>query len=264
MWNDDACSDPDGDGSYHEDCAPGRSTKLVVGYSNKDSIRLPSDTPRNLRNYGIELEVEGKVSQEDAARFARQTLSEDYCVFKEDGSLNSKGFEIVTRWDSMAVHREAFAKFFASNPSKHMTSWESGSCGMHVHVDKTKLSSLQMGKMLCFINSLDNKSMIVSIAGRESDYAEIIPKKVSDALKPTGRTALNITRFSNEFRIFRGTLKPESFYKNLEFVDALVQFCHPGRRSIDTATCGKEFCKWLPKQDYPHLHAHLVKHKFVQ
>lgn len=248
--------------SCHEDAA---KSDLVLDYSDKSSVHLPSDTPRNLRTIGIELEVESKTTQHEAAEFARQTLPDRYCVFKEDGSLASGGFEIVTRWDSADVHAEHFRRFFDSEPHRHMTSWQSGSCGMHVHVAKSSLTPLQIGKIMCFINDLDNKAMVVHVAGRQSGYATLSPKKVSDALKPDyRRAAINVTPFSAEFRIFRGTLKPAGFYRNLEFVQAVVRFCEPAARSIADATSAIEFCKWLPKADYPHLHAHLVRGGFIK
>lgn len=248
--------------SCHEEC---EQSPLVVCYSDKSSVHLPSDTPHPLRTLGIELEVESKTTQHEAAEFARQTLPDRYCVFKEDGSLDSSGFEIVTRWDSADVHAAHFRKFFDSEPHRHMTSWQSGACGMHVHVAKSSLTPLQIGKIMCFVNDLDNKAMVVHVAGRESGYATLSPKKVSDALKPDyRRAAINVTPFSAEFRIFRGTLKPAGFCRNLEFVQAVVRFCEPAARSIADATSAVEFCKWLPKADYPHLHAHLVRGGFIK
>jgi hypothetical protein len=262
IWRDDANfthGDP-----YCDDCHRAGQSDLVVCYTDKSSVRMPSPTPRALRTIGIELEVESRTNQHAAAEFARDHLPDDYCSFKEDGSLDDNGFEIVTRWDSAAVHVEKFNEFFAHDPHRKMTSWRTGNCGMHVHVAKASLTPLQIGKMMCFINATANKQMVVHVAGRESGYAELTPKKVSDALKPDyRRSSLNVTDFSAEFRIFRGTLKPAGFFRNLEFVQAVVRFCEPAARSIDQSTSAEEFCRWLPKSDYSLLHEHLVRGGFI-
>jgi len=268
VHSDNVCSTEDG--TYCSECCPepeedDSGNAVIKSYCDKSSIGLPSESKDPLQ-YGIELEVEGQAhcSRDKAANWVRTHLPASYAVFKEDGSLGSKGFEIVTRWDSGEVHKREFDRMLTDSPGRYVTSWKSGDCGMHIHVRKKALTGLQIGKMLCFVNSDFNRSFIESVAGRSSNsYSRLIgTKKVGDGKheSPDRREGLNVTSFSCEFRIFRGTLKRESWHKNLEFVQALVEFCQPADRSIHEAVRFDKFVEWVQPQHkkYPHLHAWMV------
>lgn len=247
----------DDDGYYYcEDCGGGR---LVVGYSDKSANKLRPESKDTLL-YGIELEVESKTDQTTGAQWVRDRMSDKYCVLKHDGSLGDTGFEIVTRPDSMAVHRRMFAAILNDNPGRGLRSWIGGRCGMHVHVTKSALSQLQLAKMLCFLNDPDNAAFVSTVAGRlPCHWCKVSPKKPSDVRRNSDRyVALNITAKTAEFRIFRGTLLASSFLKNLEFVEALVAYCAPAQRSIAEAVSHGDFCRWLDKKSYPNLFSYLA------
>lgn len=246
-------------------CYENNEPRLILNYSDKSANKLRPETKDKLR-FGIELEVESKTSADDGAKYVRACMADDYCVLKHDGSLGPGGFEIVTRPDSIAVHKRKWETLLNDTPGRRLRSWVGGRCGMHVHVSKSALSQLQLGKMLCFLNDPANTGFVAAVAGRlPCHWCKVSPKKLSDVKLPAERyVALNITDRTAEFRIFRGTLLGSSFYKNLEFVQALVEFCSPAARSIAEATSHKEFCRWLSKKDYPNLHAFLVSKRFIQ
>jgi hypothetical protein len=271
FYNDDLNAD-----CYCESCAdeeyegesparPRPEPRLILDYSDRAANFLPRESHDRVL-YGVELEVESRDGLPlSGATWARTHLSDQYCVFKSDGSLGPGGFEIVTRPDSLAVHRRDWGAFFANNPAKTLASWSTGRCGMHVHISKSGLSSLQLGKMLCFLNEPMNERMIVKIAGRRSErWCQIAKKKISDCQHPQDRyVALNITRHTAEVRIFKGTLNMAGFFKNIEFCEALVKFTAPAGRSIAEATNYGAFCRWLSYKDYPNLYAFLVDKGFV-
>jgi hypothetical protein len=217
--------------------------------------------------FGIELEVEGRNGDSyAAAEFARRHLSKDYCVFKTDGSLGAGGFEIVTRPDSVVYHKSNWQALFANSPSKMMSSWTNGRCGMHIHVSRRPLSELQIGKLLCFLNDPFNERFVVRVAGRRSDrWGRIEKKKVTDAKRTRDRyVALNLTNDRTiEFRIFKGTLAAPTFFKNLEFVAALVEYTAPCGRSIQEAVSWRSFVNWVSYKTYPCLYDWLVNRKLV-
>lgn len=246
-------------------CYENDEPRIILNYSDRSANKLRSESKDRLR-FGIELEVESKSDANDGAKWVRGHLADDYCVFKHDGSLGPGGFEIVTRPDSVAVHKRKWESLFADTPGKRLRSWVGGRCGMHVHVSKSALSQLQLGKMLCFLNEPSNAAFVASVAGRlPCHWCKVSPKKLTDVKLPAERyVALNITDQTAEFRIFRGTLLGSSFYKNLEFVQAVVEFCSPAARSISDAVSHKAFCDWLSKRDYPNLHAFLVSKGFIQ
>jgi hypothetical protein len=261
QWTNDNNLDEDG---YCPECAEPPS--LISGYSDRSANRLKSETKDKLR-FGVELEVEGYESDEQAAEYIRQHLPATYCTLKRDGSLGDAGVEIVTRPDSIAVHKRMFGALFADSPGRALSSWTNGRCGMHVHVSKAALSQLQIGKMLCFLNEPAAVNFISKIAGRRPcHWCKVHKKKLSDVRKERDRyTALNVTNnHTVEVRIFKGTLAEAGFMKNLEFVQALVEFTAPASRSISQATSHRAFCEWLPKKDYPHLYAFLVAKGFIR
>jgi len=241
-----------------ESCAA-RCNSGVSDYGDRSADTMRSETKDKLR-YGIELEVEAHGGQTAGAEWIRQYLDRDYCVLKEDGSLSDDGIEIVTRPDSVAVHGRKWAEFFSNRPEKALASWTTGRCGMHVHVSKSELSQLQLGKMLVFVNEPTNKDLVSKIAGRSSDrWARTSKKKITDVRYGDERyVALNITPKTAEFRIFKGTLNKRGFMKNLEFCEALVDFCGPAKRSMSEAVSAAAFLRWLPRKTYPHLHDFLT------
>lgn len=266
QWMDDCNLDEDG---YCPDCsdyseAPSRS--LVSSYSDKSANRLRSETKDKLR-FGIELEVEGYESTTQAAEYIRRFLPDTYCTLKRDGSLGDSGVEIVTRPDSMAVHKRMFGTLFKDSPGRALSSWNTGRCGMHVHISRAALSQLQIGKMMCFLNEPAAVNFISKVAGRKPcNWCKVHKKKIGDFKRDQDRyTALNTTgSHTVEVRIFKGTLAEAGFMKNLEFVQALVEFTAPANRSIAQATSHRAFCEWLPKKAYPHLHAFLVSKGFIR
>jgi len=233
----------------------------VLCYSNREANHL-RPRHRGPELLGIELEVEpsGGVGRSGAVDAVRRHLPGDYCVLKEDGSLGPGGFEIVTRPDSMEVHREMFSKLLDSPQRRHIRSWDTGRCGMHVHVNRGWLTNLQLGKMLVFVNSRANQSFVSMIAGRTSStWARFKDKKISDVTRYDERyVALNIGPKTAEFRIFRGNVVTAGFVKNLEFVRALVEFTAPAGRSIREATDYKAFVRWVCPKAYPTLYDFLA------
>ena len=191
--------------------------------------------------YGIELEVEVKGGEHDndydernpfidtIAQRCKPLFPADYCIMKEDNSLEG-GFEICTRPASLEYHKHALTKFLKNHP-RELRSWNGGNCGIHVHISRAPLSYLQIGKMLVLIH--DFTDFTQRIAQRISPYGDFSGKKKITDARFSGEArdgqarheALNLTNAHTvELRIFRGTLNPESFWKCIEFTDALVQF----------------------------------------
>ena len=231
--------------------------------------------PNSMLQFGIELEVQipsaGNINTK--IEMIRELLP-TFAICKHDGSLLLRegwtGFEIVSVPATVAEHKEYWPKLL---DTKHgLVSWKTGDCGMHVHISKAALTTLQIGKMLNFVNSPDNAALINLVAGRySSKYTTILDKKITDVTaRPTGdhnydrRQALNLINPNTvELRIFRGNLKPESFFKNLEFTDALVAFCRNAGNTQLTTEFFKKFVGNNSK-DYPYLVRFFVKNKYLE
>lgn len=217
--------------------------------------------------YGIELEVECDEKINRRPQFAKQILKlfDGFVMAKHDGSIvdrNGKniGFEIVTVPASREIQYDKWNHFFDNLP-KGLRSYDTKTCGLHVHASRNPLSQLTIAKILLFMNRKENIPFITTIAGRSANrYCQIKDKVFKDARYGTmdRYEALNlVNKGTIEFRIFRGTLKRESLFKSLEFCDALIYFCKECSYSIRDCQKVDKFLEYvkLRKKDYIHLWA---------
>ena len=222
---------------------------------------------------GIELEVEGKISQDRAENYIRNIggftdgFVHDYVCLKRDGSLGPNGVEIVTRPDHIEEHKRRWAKFFDDKPSKILRSWDTRRCGMHVHVNRGWLTPLQTAKAVVFANEPQNMHLLQTVAGRyQSRWCSYSKKKLSKRYTDGKYTAINTRSQSTiEFRIFRGTLARDGFFKNLEFVMAVLDFCKPAVTSIADAQSSRKFLGHVQenRREYPLLYKFLCDKEFL-
>lgn len=220
--------------------------------------------------YGIELEVEieGHVKEKRGAKAQEimDAFEKEYLVLKEDRSINC-GFEICTAPSELKFHMDYWGKYF-QKPATGLAAFSTEGCGLHVHASRAALSFLGIGKMLVFVNDEKNKPFIECIAGRQTnDYCRVYKKKHTDCSPiQSGRNedrheAINLQNSRTvELRIFKSTLKPESFYKALEFTDALVHFCMCGNFSIGYCKSVDNFVNYVQanRKDWPHLWAYIL------
>ncbi len=230
------------------------------------SERYPAHRGKHPRKYGVEMEVEVKGSISDHAKVVLEKCVDKqgkFVILKSDGSL-SHGFEIVSAPMDFNTHMTEWVDYFASG-TKGLTAWDTGTCGLHIHVTRAELSHLQLGKMIVFVNDPQHASFIQTIAGRDpSRWAAFRPTWKHG--KSRGRdgerySAINLGNDDTvEFRIFRGTVKDATFYKALQFVDALVEYCGPCNRSLAETNNLENFYKYVRqhRKIYPHLDDFLV------
>jgi len=215
--------------------------------------------------YGVELEVE----LIDAKRETRGTKAhevfklfpDDFVILKEDGSLRC-GFEICSQPATVEEHKRIWKEMFDKLPG-NLHSFNTTNCGLHVHCSKKPLSLLTIAKIVVFVNDDNNKTFIETIAGRKSNSYSCIEKKEYNVVKRSSSRgnryeAVNLSNKDTiEFRIFKGTLKRESFYKAIEFCDAIIRFCMTGAHGIAYCRKKENFINFVEdrQKDYPHLYA---------
>jgi hypothetical protein len=105
------------------------------------------------------------------------------------------------------------------------SSWDGQRCGLHIHVNKNSLSQFQIAKIISFIYNPDNFQFVAFMAQRHSErYADFSsseyrqPKRVKESSRGNYAryTAVNLENKNTlEFRLFRGSLNANSFYKRL-------------------------------------------------
>lgn len=264
-------------------------TQRYLGYCSyvgKEIVCAPTPTPKTLY-YGIEFEVQIRAKEEDPAdefgedidednprpsselrtilaKNCWQKFGKDFAIIKHDGSIGY-GFEIVTAPMTLNVCYEKFEPFLQwFRDTKLFRTFKSPQCGIHIHVSRDALSPLQIGKIISFIHAPTNKEFIEVIAQRKSnhycDWSQ--DKKTSDVLRASGNKyeALNLNNAHTiEFRIFQSDSRQVNFFKNLEFVQALIDYTKIA--SISDTRDYSGFMKFVYRnvKDYRNLAAYLTQ-----
>jgi hypothetical protein len=270
------------DGSVCESCAENYFTCDECGdvcensqYCNNGNCRSCQDSSGNIGNYsdkaeknfhgkgpqffGVEIEVECKNGELEEKAEEVGNLVSNFCIIKDDASLTN-GFEIVSSPCSLAKHVELWKPFFEKLP-RGLTSFNTTTCGLHVHASRRPLSQLTIAKIVCFVNSEANRHFVEKLAQRKSgNWARYHDKKLANGAQenPQRYEAVNLqNKATIEFRIFKGTLKPESVFKAIEFCAALIEFCKPASRSLNDSLSRHLFVEFVKqnKKEYPHLSA---------
>jgi hypothetical protein len=199
---------------------------------------------------GVELEVDnGGENHRNASLFA-SVLGWGHAYYMHDGSLD-QGFEIATQPMTLEYHmsleqryRDGFGVLTELGYQSHNTS----SCGLHIHFDRAFLGrdgrtqTLKASYLAIIMER--NWEKFVQFSRRRYDRIDQWAKKLdlvndiyADDTDDDARTkfgnkygygdkyvALNTDhRHTYELRIFRGTLKPETYLATLQFVDNLVR-----------------------------------------
>lgn len=231
---------------------------------------------------GLNQCVKAKVDRFNLAIEILQALGKDFIMIKEDGSLlmnghygnaakdpamnkptgpTYAGFEVVTGPSHLSVHYERWPKIQEIKHFKALRAWDTETCAMHVHVSKESLTNLTIGKIIRLVNCESNRKFIQKVAGRSSrKYSNYANQKISDVLFPNRvvspneqsshdkarRVPINISNPNTiEFRIFRGTVNPRHILRNLEFCDAICDFCWPGNSSLGDVDNFTNFTKFV-------------------
>ncbi len=210
---------------------------------------------------GVELEMESVDQNEDQVREIIDALGGNVCdnaILKHDGSLDY-GVELCTMPFTLDQHRKEFNwQRLTAVHRLAMSGTGTNNCGMHVHVNRSALTALQLGKMLVFMNSPELRTLITAVAQRqENSYCKRKTKKLSDGkyFSDDRYDILNVgvRRPTAEFRLFKGNLRPERVLKNLEFVHAVCVYCRDvSMRDVESWA---NFSRWLiaKRGQYPQL-----------
>lgn len=220
---------------------------------------------------GIELEVERGSSDVRHERMA-EMIEQDFLYFKNDGSLHD-GFEIVTHPMTISYikqNKNVWADVLNKLRSNKYRSYDTSTCGMHIHISKNAFTTWHLYRFMKFF--VDNSDFVTKISQRKienldrwaaltDDPSESHKEFTDDVLmykakKKRGNDkrylAVNLrNEKSVEIRIFRGTLNDSSFFKNIEFVQALYDYT----KSISESDMSlQSFFNFLrDNNEYPYL-----------
>lgn len=194
--------------------------------------------------YGVELELEysSPVDYEDEEKHTRhynevKGYGDDEIKFiyaKYDGSLDY-GYEIVTQPAEFDYLKNEMKRVIDRALSLGSTSHNNGRCGLHIHINKKSLNDLSLANIMQIMYSNWEDFVVFSrrqvrqldwcrkvyLDGREDNTPSKIIGKTENSEK---YVAVNILhKNSVELRLFRGTLRYNTFVATLQLVDNLIK-----------------------------------------
>ena len=236
----------DGDYPYCSDCHDEEEQCRHIhdyGYKPVPIFYRCSNEDENIRCYGVELEIDRGGKDDDNADTLESIANreEEILYIKSDGSLD-EGMELVSHPCSLYYHKYDFpwAEIMKRAVRLGYRSHNTSTCGLHVHIGRSALGNTYerqedvISRILFFFESHWNELFRFSRRSEESaeHWAarhgyEDRPKEILEKAKKSskGRYAcVNITNISTvEIRLFRGTLKWNTFMASLELVDAICE-----------------------------------------
>ena len=241
LRRDDAYFEDDDDDEYDPLCQRCYSSarKCIQNYYYKPH---PIFYGEGKRFFGVELEIDGAGERDNAAEHLMDIangnhLEHLYC--KHDGSLED-GFELVTHPMTLQYHMDEmpWAGVLSEAVQMGYLSHRACTCGLHVHVNRSAFGSTEkeqedvIARILFFVENHWNEMLRFSRRsqsqmeqwaaryGRKDDPKEVLKHAKGSSM---GRyTCVNLTNFDTiEFRLFRGTLKLNTFLATLQMVDRI-------------------------------------------
>lgn len=237
--------DNDNDYHYCPNCEHCVEKKWVRSYHN-NPIRVCNHLPDEVTNkyIGCEIETERGDYDERVETTVRHGQEEDFIYQMKDGSLDDDGIECITQPMSKKFFDQFnFEDWFKDLREAGARSHDTENCGLHIHLSREWLGEdKERQDIICGICvevMSEFKSKLNKFARRSSErwasYDEIeesktFKEKVENAQKKGAEKysryrALNrLNRHTIEFRIFKGTLNPETFRASVEMCIRLVEF----------------------------------------
>jgi hypothetical protein len=235
VYDDDVYWDEDNDPCC-EECY-NRHNKFIKNYGYKPE---PIFYGEGKRFFGVELEIDDGGEEQSNAETLLDIGNEDgeHIYIKSDGSLD-EGMEIVSHPMTLDYHKDyCWSEIMKKAVSMDYRSHQTSTCGLHIHVNRNSLGSTTeeqdetIAKILYLVEAYWNEMVKFSRRSESkiNEWAarygyEREPKKILDKAKNSGRyAAVNLCNYKTiEFRLFRGTLKHNTFIATLQLVDKICE-----------------------------------------
>ena len=261
----------------------GDSNGVIHNYSYKPNPIFHGGNDNNLyMGFELEMELNNTTRFNEAVSGVTQLEDDDVCYLKHDGSINGTGFELVTHPHTLGAYEQATElwDYIETLRTKyHARSWDTDSCGLHVHVSRSAFKSgAHTHRWLSLIYR--NPKEMMKLAGRKnSRFAKFddvykpdewgIPRfDLRDKIHNTHRTeryaAVNTGNdYTLELRFFRGNMKREGVMTALELCHASVEYTRD--LSVSDVKLGmlkwEWFADWVATNNgkYPNLYVRMSK-----
>lgn len=226
---------------------------------------------------GVELEMDlgGEIASHAEALMDIANTDTEKIYIKHDGSLDN-GFEVVSHPMALKYHREhmPWQELFDKAIQLGYRSHQTETAGLHVHVSRGAFGrnpedqEAAIARIVYFVELHWNELLkfsrrTLSSMNRWAARYGLINDTQSTYKKakgyPCGRyVAVNLlNRDTVEFRLFRGTLRYETFFATLQLVD---EICRQAASLTDTeleAMSWGEFVLKIDKNEKPELISYL-------
>ena len=198
---------------------------------------------------GVELEVDKGGESDDTADKVKDIMGHDFIYQERDGSIRD-GFENITQPATLEYHEskeDAYRAMFRYLVKKGYRSHNTSTCGLHVHFNRSFFNGNEdkyIERLLCIVDKFwDNLTKFSRRTSANIDrWAKKYNKEPTEILAEMHGHyidryyAVNLSNDDTiEFRLFRGTLNPNSFFATLELVNAIVCYSRSDE-SIDRMT----------------------------
>ena len=233
-----------------------------------------TSTPTRRELYlGVELEME--VPGRTNILRTLSCINVPWLYAVKDESL-IHGVELVSRpmtYRFFNNNRNTIIQYLNFFKSKGALGWGKGNAGIHVHMSKEAFTEKQLMNFQNIIYNYPDLTRLIS--GKTNSSLKMwsaLEQESRDDMKYKARlkrhpaevgryVAVNLlNKGTVEIRIFRSTLHPQHFFKNIEFCVALYEYS--GVR--DTVSLNG-FLAWVKthQRRYRELHKFLSKHKVI-
>ena len=238
IHDDDAHYVEDEDYPYCADCYERHSMEYIHSYSYKPD---PVFHGRGTMFFGVELELDKGGEDDDKAEEILSCTDSDHMYIKHDGSLDD-GMELVSHPMTLEYHKNSmpWKDIVETAVDLGYRSHQTGTCGLHVHVNRKAFGCNRseqdevISRILYIVERFWQEMLKFS---RRTEYQidrwaarygiKDNPKQVMDNAKKGDRgryACINLCNYNTiEFRIFRGTLKYNTFIATLQMVEHICE-----------------------------------------
>jgi len=270
----------------HDTCSCSQSASGTIHqYSYKPNPIFHGSNDKNLY-MGFELEMSfgddpDRGDYNTAISDVIELEQADVCYLKQDGSIAGWGYELVTHPHTLTAYEQAtdLWNYIEGCRTKGARSWDTDTCGLHVHVSRTAFKSgAHTHRFLSLIYR--NPREMMKLAGRKnSRFARFddvykpdewgIPQftlrdKVHSGGFSERYSAVNTNNdYTLELRFFRGNMKREGIMSALELCHASVEYTR--NMSVPDVKLGmlkwEWFADWVATNNglYPNLYQRMSK-----
>lgn len=270
IYREDSYWDEDEERYLCESCYNDHRSRRVKNYGYKPSPEfLGEDSKLYL---GVELEVGGTryTSRKDAADSLYKMGGDDSLfTMKEDCSIPSSGFEIVTQPATYKYHKDEFPweDIMSTCRSNGLRGHDLGddACGMHIHCSRNYMSEVRWAAFEFFLTR--TQSQWIKIARRNPShwgrFKDIDLHGKENFGSKSQRNRYQAVNFYNhntiEIRIFRSTMKVSTIKATIGAVDAAVNFIK-GLTAADIASKSlwEAYCSYIKENGYDEVVEHLT------